>query len=87
VIAFLLLAALLGVAILAFSAFERTPALPVAASVFAVPFGIVAAILLIIRLIAPPDGASVRWGAWAGLACTLLVLAGAVRALRADVRP
>lgn len=87
VLAFMLLTALFGIAILALTAFERTPALPVVTGVLAVPPAIVTLILVIIRVIVPPDDGSVRWGAWAGLACTALVLAGVLRSMRVDVRP
>lgn len=87
ILAFLIVVALLGLAILGLTAFERTPALPVAATVFTTPLGLLAAILVIVRILSPPGSLGLEWGAWAGLACTLLIATGAWWSLRQDVRP
>jgi len=82
--------ALLGIAQLATTLFERTPAYPVAAEVFATAIGIPITIWTAIRLIDAPGpdfAADLRWGAWVGLLCCLAVTAGACWSLRDEQRP
>jgi hypothetical protein len=68
---------------LALSARARTPALPVAGSVALAPAAALAAVLVLVRLLDRPDAlAGVRAWAWAGLALTLGISAGAFAALR-----
>jgi hypothetical protein len=86
----LILVALLGIAQLATTAFERTTAWPVAASVFGAAIGSMATIWVVIRLVNPPGTnlfADLRWGAWVGLVCVVAVTAGAWWSLRDEVRP
>ena len=86
----LVLTALLGIAVFAVTAVERTSAYPVAAQVFAAAIGSLTTILVGLRLINPPGpnyAASLRWGAWVGLLCTLAVAAGAWWSMRDELRP
>lgn len=62
---------------------ERSPAVPVAATVWATVLGLAGAIAAIVRVFERPNGASgLCPGAWIGLAGALLVLAGAWLAMR-----
>ena len=82
--------ALLGIAVFATTAFERTSAYPVAAQVFAATIGSLTTVLVAVRLIDPPGpnfGADLRWGAPAGFVCTLAVAAGAWWSMRQELRP
>jgi hypothetical protein len=86
----LVLVALLGIAQLVTTAFERTTAWPVAASVFGAAIGSMTTIWVLIRLVNPPGPnlfADLRWGSWAGLVCVLAVTVGAWWSLRDEVRP
>jgi hypothetical protein len=86
----LVLTALLGIALLAATLFERTSALPVAAQVFAAAIGSLTVLFVFIRIINPPgpnSAADVRWEGWLGLACTLAVTAGAWWSMRDEIRP
>jgi uncharacterized protein YhhL (DUF1145 family) len=87
VLAFVLVTALLGIALLVVTINERSPAIPTAAAVWTIVFGALTALLVAYRLIDPPGDDHVRWGAWLGLACAAAVPAGAWLALRRDVRP
>jgi hypothetical protein len=84
----LVVAILLGLALVVATAAERTPAIPLALAVAAVPWGLLAALTIVVRLIAQPGAnaeVSVRWPAYLGLAGALAILVGAWRAL-ADER-
>jgi len=86
----LILIALLGITQLVTTAYERTTAWPVAAQVFSAALGVFATLWLVIRLINPPGpnfAADLRWGAWAGLLCTVAVTAGAWWSMRDEIRP
>ena len=91
VLRFLLaITALLGIAQLATTAFERTTAWPVASAVFAASIGSLTAVWLIIRLFDPPGpnyAADLKWGAWVGLLSVLAVTGGAWWSMRDEVRP
>ena len=86
----LVITALLGIALLATTAFERTPALPVAAQVWASAIGALTTLIVLYRIVNQPgDNAAVtvRYGAWLGLVCVLAVTVGAWASMRRDVRP
>lgn len=87
ILAFVLVSAALGIALLATTLNERSPAIPTAVAVWGLVFSAVTALLVAYRLLDPPGDASVRWGAVAGLVCAVAVAAGAWLALRRDVRP
>jgi len=62
---------------------ERSPALPVAAAVWGVLFGLLAVIAALIRVFERPDHAtSVCIGTWLGLAGAVLILTGAWQSMR-----
>jgi hypothetical protein len=77
--AILLLVALFAVALWTATATQRTAAVPVAIAAITALLGIVATILVVIRLAAPPGGGDVtrEVGAWLGLAFTLGIAGGA----------
>jgi hypothetical protein len=76
------IAAVMGIALAAATATQRTPAVPQALSALTVPVALVAAVLAVIHTISLPDGASGREvGLWLGLAGTVGVLAGAWRSM------
>jgi phosphoglycerol transferase MdoB-like AlkP superfamily enzyme len=83
-LALLLLSALLGIALLLSTAFQRSQAIPVAAEVFAFAFASLTAVYLLLELLLRegPD-----WGAWLGLVAVLAVAGGGWAAMRAAVRP
>jgi hypothetical protein len=86
----LLLTALLGLLIFGTTLFERTQAWPVAAQVWVTAIGLITAIWTLIRIVNPPGpnfAAEVRWPAWAGLACVIAVVVGAVWSMRTEQRP
>ena len=86
----LVLVALLGIALLATTLFERTQAWPVAAQVFTVTFGAIASLWLVIRLINPPGDnlfATRLWGSYVGTALVLAITAGAWSSMRDEIRP
>jgi hypothetical protein len=68
----LALAALLGIALAVTTATRRTPAVPVALGVIAGPVGVLATVLVLIRLLDPPGP-----GVWLALAGAAAVAAGA----------
>jgi hypothetical protein len=62
---------------------ERTPALPVAAAVWGVLFGLVAVIAAVVRVLERPDHAtSLCAGAWLALVGAVAVLLGAWQSIR-----
>jgi hypothetical protein len=76
----LLLAALMSIALLVLTLFERSAALPVAAEVTLIPLGIAAAIAALVRVLERPDGATMTCvGVWLALAGAVAIFAGAWR--------
>lgn len=85
--ALLLATAAAGLCMFATTLTERSTALPVVATVWAIPLGLAGVISAIVRLLARPDQAtSVCAGAWLALAGTLAILAGAWQAIRDERR-
>jgi uncharacterized membrane protein HdeD (DUF308 family) len=83
----LLAAAVAAIALVLSALTERSVALPVAAGVWSVLFGLVAVIAAVVRVLERPDHAtSLCAGAWLALAGTVAILAGAWQSLR-DERP
>lgn len=63
--------------------FERSPALPMAAAVWATILGLAAVIAAIVRLIERPDGASgLQAGAWLALGGALAIAVGGWQSMR-----
>jgi hypothetical protein len=90
ILVFLVLTALLGLALMITTTFERTPAIPTAAAVFGTTIAALTALLVFYRLLNQPGVnalVDVRWGAYAGFLCTVGVGAGAFMSLRRDSRP
>jgi hypothetical protein len=84
----LALAAALAVAIPVVTATARGPAMPVAAAVIATVASVIAVLLVIWRLLDPPNGFYTRhYGVWLGLAATLLMLAASFSALHDERTP
>jgi predicted MFS family arabinose efflux permease len=82
-VALLLAAALVALVLLLSALTERTPALPVAAAVWCVLFGLVAVIAALVRVLERPDHASsLATGAWLALAGALAIFLGAWLAVR-----
>ncbi|MDQ3607370.1 MAG: hypothetical protein M3459_00480 [Actinomycetota bacterium] len=78
---FLALVALSGIALGIVAALERTVALPVAASVVAVPLGLLATLTLLIRT--PFElGGGIGAGGWLGLLCVFAIAFGAFRSMK-----
>ena len=74
-----------AVALLLITATQRLPAVPLAFNVFVVLAGMLAVMLVLVRVAALPDGAGERdWALWLGLAGALGVLIGSLIALRDD---
>ena len=86
----LVLLALLGIAVLATTAFERTTAFPVAAVTLTAFIGTLTSVWMLIRLLNPPGpnfAADRLWGAWVGTLLVLAITAGAWWSMRDSVRP
>ena len=86
----LVLLALLGIALLASTVYERTQAWPVAAQVFTVLVGAIASVWTLVRVLNPPGpnfAADRLWGAWLGLALVLAITTGAWWSMRDADRP
>lgn len=78
---FLALVALSGIALGIAGALERSVALPVAASVLALPLGLLATLTLLIRT--PFElGDGIGAGAWLGLLCVFAISLGAFRSMK-----
>jgi hypothetical protein len=76
-----------AVALLFITAAQRLPAVPLVAGVFVALGGLLAILLVLIRVVDLPDGAGAReWGLWLGLVGALGIAAGSLIALR-DERP
>jgi hypothetical protein len=83
VLVLLVVTALLGIALLLSTAFQRSQAYPVAAEVFGFAFSAVTVPVLLIELLLRGEPG---WGAWLGLAAVAGVAVGSWRALRAHIR-
>lgn len=79
----MLLTVLAALAVVFFQAGERAPALPVAATLFAVPLAAVTMVWLIVRVwIVPPGGREI--GGWIGLVGAAAVAYGGYRSIRME---
>jgi uncharacterized membrane protein len=79
----LMLAALVGLALVLFTVTERSTALPVAAAVWSTLLGILAVMAAIVRLLERPDGSfSLCAGAWVALAGAVLLVVGSWLSMR-----
>jgi hypothetical protein len=79
----LMLAILAALVLILATVAERTPALPVAAAVWGVLFGLVAVIAAVVRVLERPDHAtSLCAGAWLALVGAVAVLLGAWQSIR-----
>jgi hypothetical protein len=75
--------ALAALAIPVVTAFHRVPAVPLAHQSLTVLVGLLAVVLVLIRVLNMPDWAVGReWGVWVALASTIGVAAGALLAMR-----
>jgi hypothetical protein len=86
----LALLALVPLALVATQATRDSPALPVAFSVFALLAGLLAALLILYRILnqpGPNDAVEVEPGAWVGLAAAAALTAGGWRSLRVEAMP
>ncbi len=84
----LILGALAGLVLVVAALAERTTALPMAATVGAVPLALAACIAALARALALPGGASETcFGAWLALAGAALILLGAWQTMRDEHRP
>jgi hypothetical protein len=79
----LALVALAALAIPVVTATQRVPAVPLALQSLTTPVGMLAVLLVLIRVLNMPDWAVEReWGLWVALAATLGVAVGALIAMR-----
>ena len=78
---FLALVALSGIALGIVGALKRSVALPLAAAVVATPLGLVATLVVVVRIALALDE-GVGAGAWLGLACAAAVFWGAFRSMK-----
>jgi hypothetical protein len=79
----LMLAAAIALALVGATVTERSTAVPVAAAVWGVLFGLVAVIAAVVRLLERPDHAtSLCVGGWLALAGALAILGGSWQSLR-----
>ena len=84
----LALVAVSGVLLAVVTATQRVPALPVAVSALVSLFGMVGIVLVLFRVLDTPDWATGRdWALWLGLASSVGVVAGALLAMRDEIRP
>ena len=86
----LALLTLVPFALVGLQATRRSPALPVAFSVFTVLAGALATLLVLWRLVdqpGPNEVVSVRPGAWLGLLAAIAIAAGGWRSLRVEAMP
>ena len=83
----LALVAAAAVALLLVTAAQSVPAVPMALSIFVAFAGMLAVLLVVLRLLDLPGGVEGRaWGLWLALAAALGIVAGALLAMR-DERP
>jgi uncharacterized membrane protein HdeD (DUF308 family) len=79
----LMLAAIAALVLFFATLAERTPALPVAAGVWGVLFGLIAVVAAIVRVLERPDHASsLCGGAWLALVGAVAVLLGSWQSIR-----
>lgn len=79
----LALVALSALAIPVVTALERVPAVPIAHESLTVLVGLIALVLVLIRVLNMPDWAAEReWGLWVGLVATLGIVVGGLIAMR-----
>ena len=79
----LMLAGIAALALVLTTVTERTPALPVAAAVWGVPFGALGVVAAIVRVLERPDHAtSLCAGAWLALVGAVAVLLGVWQSMR-----
>jgi drug/metabolite transporter (DMT)-like permease len=86
----LVLLALVPVALAVTQATRASPALPTFFSVMTVVAGVLAALLILIRIVAQPGPnalVTVQAGAWAGFAAAVVVAAGGWRSTRVESMP
>ena len=86
----LVLLALVAVALFATQATRSSPAIPVFFSVMTIVAGLLAVLLILLRIVFQPGPnalVSVEPGAWLGLAAAVLVLAGGWRSTRVESMP
>jgi peptidoglycan/LPS O-acetylase OafA/YrhL len=77
-----------GVLLAVVTATQRVPAVPVALSALISLVGVVGIVLVLIRVLDIPDWADGReWALWLGLAGAVGIVAGALLAMRDEVRP
>ena len=77
-----------GVLLAIVTAVQRVPAVPVALSALVALAGGLGVLLVLWRVLDLPDGVAGReWAIWLGLAGALGIVAGAVLAMRDEVRP
>jgi glycerol-3-phosphate acyltransferase PlsY len=84
---FLALLALVPLALVYLQATRESPSLPVVLSVFTLLAGLLATLLILYRMVAPPgpdDLVGLEAGAFLGLAAAVVVTAGGWRSLRAE---
>jgi hypothetical protein len=84
---FLLLVIILAVGLAALQASQRSAALPVAASVITTVLGIVAAVIVFIRLLdqpGPNEFTTVEWGAYLGFLATVGIAVGGYLSMREE---
>jgi hypothetical protein len=79
----LALIAAAAVALLVITATQRLPAVPLTVNTFVALAGLLAIVLVLVRVVDLPDDAGAReWGLWTGLAGALGIAAGALVAMR-----
>lgn len=81
---FLVLVALAGLGLLALEVTQRTPAVPTAWSAVATPLALIASVLVVVRLLAPPGTADDPVFALLGLAACIGLTAGCFLSMRND---
>jgi hypothetical protein len=78
----LALAAVAGISTAVLQATRRSPALSVFADVIASTIGLLALLVLVFRVLDPPEAGARAWGAAAGFVSCLVLVAGAWLAMR-----
>jgi hypothetical protein len=82
----LALLGLMGVALLVTTATQRSNAVPIATSSLTALAGMLATLLVAIKLIFPPGGASISTGAWLGLLAAIALGAAGWESMREERR-
>jgi hypothetical protein len=86
----LVLLTLVPLGLVATQATRDSPSVPVAFSVFATVAGMLAALLILYRIVnqpGPNDVVTVELGAWVGLAASVAIAAGGWRSMRVETMP